>query len=103
MFACVGCPSFQVIPDFDIDGEVFYYSLCHKGGRVVNNGYHEYVKRPAWCPDIRAEQVFLNSDEHLFNPVLRSVDVIEYRLQLILAERSKSFNVDNYQNIRNIY
>jgi len=85
MLACQNCPKFQIIPDVDIDGEIFYYSLCGDSGRLVNNGYHEFVRRPSWCADVRAEHLIMACGcgdlDVLLNPVLTGTQVIDYRLK----------------------
>lgn len=105
MFTCTGCKDFKIVPQFDIEGKIYYYSLCLRHDQLLNRPEFEQVGRPSWCDDVMTEQSFLDcsQSEQVFNPALPEVDAIEYRIQLILTERSNSFNVDNYQNIRNIY
>ena len=90
MFRCEGCKELRTIPDTDKYGKVFYYDTCRRYDTVV--GFHERKRRPEYCTDRHKEHDVLSHGcgelDVLFNPVLWSVDVIDYRMKQYLNERS---------------
>ena len=47
---CGTCNEFKLIPDTDINDEIFFYSVCDTTNNLINSVYNETIESPAWCP-----------------------------------------------------